>query len=172
MHNEDFDYEDDGGEEFVSKSQRKREAQALTDLGKRIVELTPRKLDEIPLGDELRKAVDETRKIRAHGARKRQLLYLGKLLRRVDTSAIEAAFQRIEQQGLLDAARLHRVEHWRDRLLSEGDEALAELLAEHPDCDRQHLRQLVRDARRQAEADKPPRAARELFKVLREILVS
>jgi ribosome-associated protein len=170
MHEEDEDFYAEDDEHFVSKSQLKREAQALTQLGKRITELSAKDLETIPLEPALRRAVDEARKIHAHGARKRQLLYLGKLLRRSDTDEIEAAFERIETRGKRQAAELHLTEKWRDRLIEEGDGALAELIDGYPDADRQQLRQLIRDARRQAEAEQPPRAARQLFKLLRELL--
>lgn len=168
MQDNDFDH-DQLDDDFISKSQRKREAQALTELGQRIVALSPKDLAGMPLDGELLRAVTEARKMRSHGARKRQLLYIGKLLRNIDSTEIEAAFTRLEQRSQREAAHFHRLEQWRDRLLAEGDSALGDLLDEHPDADRNHLRRLVREARREASSDKPPRSARELFKALREL---
>jgi len=152
-----------------SKSQRKREAQALTALGRRIAELSAGDYATLPLDGTLREAFDEVRGMRSHAARKRQQQYIGKLLRHGDAERLEAALAAIENRGREDAARHHRVERWRDRLLAEGDAALGDLLAEYPQADRNHLRRLLRTARREADTDKPPRAARELFRALREL---
>lgn len=153
-----------------SKSQRKREAQALTALGRRVAELPAGDYATLPLNGMLREALDEVRGMRSHGARKRQQQYIGKLLRHGDDAErLEAALAAIENRGREDAARQHRIERWRERLLAEGDSALSELLTEYPQADRNHLRRLLRTARREADAEKPPRAARELFRALRQL---
>lgn len=154
----------------VSKSERKRQSHALQELGRTLIELPAQQLATVPLDDVLAEAVALGRRINQHGARKRHLQYLGKLLRQRDTTPIEMALNALEQRHRSENARFHRVEKWRDRLIEEADEALGEFLAAYPDCDRQHLRQLIRNARQERDRGAAPKAARELFKVLREIV--
>jgi len=163
------DSDDDEELILISKSQLKRESHALTDLGKELVELPQSKLDTIPLDDQLKEAVALARRITERGGRKRQLQYLGKLLRNSDAEPIIAAMETLRTAHLQENARLHRLEQWRDRLLEEGDSALGELLDQHPTVDRQHLRQLLRNAQNERKQNKPPKAARELFRYLREL---
>ena len=155
---------------LISKSQLKRESHALTDLGKELVELPQNKLDKIPLDDNLLDAINLARRIKERGGKKRQLQYIGKLLRKIDADPIIAAMDQLKSEHLQENAKLHRLEQWRDRLIEEGDKALGELLAENPDADRQHLRQLLRNAQREKKQNKPPKSARELFKYLRDNL--
>src|SRR5690606_7042094 len=101
--------------------------------------------------------------------------FLAKQMRREDDEVLEAIRDALDEKG--DAARrevaaMHRVEAWRDRLLAEGDEALAELIEQYPDADRQGLRQLVRNALEERKRNKPPRAFRELFRQLRELMLA
>lgn len=172
-HDPDYPETEDGDEEeliLISKSQLKRESQALTDLGKELVELPQNKLDKIPLEDNVLDAVNLARRIKERGGKKRQIQYIGKLLRKADTDPILAAMEQLKTEHLQENAKLHRLEQWRDRLIEEGDKALGELLSEHPDADRQHLRQLLRNAQQEKKKNKPPKSARELFKYLRDSL--
>jgi ribosome-associated protein len=155
--------------EAPSKSQRKREARALFDLGRSLVGLDSTTLQRLPLEARLREAVDQARGIRAHVAHKRQLQYIARLLRSIDAEPIHAAIEALRSEARRQAATHHRIEAWRDRLLAEGDAALPELLAVCGHGEAQTLRQLVRNARREAELDKPPTAARKLFRLLRDI---
>ena len=151
-----------------SKSRRKREAHALQTLGENLVALTPNQLAPLTLPDDLRAAIEEARRLRQRGARKRQLQYIGRLMRQLDDpDALQAAYKRIVAPGEAETRRLHRLERWRDRLLEEGDAALGEWLDEHPDTDRQHLRQLIRAALKERQRQQPPKKARELFRYLR-----
>jgi ribosome-associated protein len=163
-------YEDPFDEAPVSKSQRKREAHALQALGESLVKLTNSALAQIPLNDDLRHAINEARRLHQHGALKRQLQYIGKLMRQCDVEPIRAAYEKVTHSYREDVEQHHALEQWRDRLLSDGDQALEELLAEHPEVDRQHLRQLIRTAHKEAAKGKPPKAARELFRYLRGVL--
>ncbi len=170
-HEPDYPEMHDAEEEeliLISKSQLKRESHALTDLGKELVELPQNKLDKIPLDDTLLDAINLARRIKERGGRKRQIQYIGKLLRKTDAEPIIAAMDQLKSEHLQESARLHKLEQWRDRLLEEGDSALGELLSQHPDADRQHLRQLLRNAQREKKQNKPPKSARELFKYLRD----
>lgn len=155
---------------LVSKSEMKRESHALQKLGEELVELPINKLEKIPLTDELAEAIALARKISARGGHKRQLQYIGKLLRNIDAEPIQQAMDALRNEHLKENARLHQLEQWRDRIISEGDKALAELLEKQPDLDRQHLRQLMRNAQQEAKKNKPPKSARELFRYLREVM--
>ncbi len=160
------DYYDD--EELPSKSQLKRDSHALQDLGEALVELPAAQLAKMPLWEELREAVNLARRISQRGGRKRQLKYIGKLLRSGDPEPIREALAALEQTSAEETARHHLAERWRTRLLEEGDPALAEFLDQYPDVDRQQLRQLVRNAQSEQARGKPPRFFRELFRLVRE----
>ena len=152
-----------------SKSKRKRDAHALQDLAESLVELSSSELDRIPMPENLREAVLDTRHMTAHGALARQRQYLGRLMREIDAEPIREALEEVRARSRAHVAQFHRVERWRDRLLAEGDAALGELLAEHPEADAQHLRSLMREAAKEHKLGKPPQAARNLFRYLREL---
>lgn len=152
----------------VSKSQRKREAHELLELAKKLISMPDATLAQMPLDDDLRSEVDFARSIRAHGARKRQLMTVGKMLRKRDNEALVHAVNNIDHKNRKANARFHLIEAWRDHLLEGGDEALPMLLESCPGINVQTLRQLIRNARKEATGDKPPAAARKLFKLLRQ----
>lgn len=154
---------------IVSKSQRKRESQALQDMGKRLLKLTDSELKRVPMDGALAEAVAEGRDIKAHSARKRQIKFIGKLLRNGDAEPIRAALDGLEEWADEEKASHHQLERWRERLLEEGDGALHELLSVKPQADSQHLRQLIRTSLHEREAGKPPKASRQLFRVLRKL---
>lgn len=152
-----------------SKSQRKRDAKALQQLGSELVDLNASQLEAIQMPDELREAIELARRIREKTGRKRQLQFIGKLLRQIDAEPLQRQLDASRLQDRGATARLHRLEHWRERLIDEGDEALAELLELYPQADRQHLRQLIRNARQERERQQAPKSARQLFRYLREL---
>jgi ribosome-associated protein len=154
--------------EEKSRSQRKREVQALTDLGARLTELAPEQLRHIELPPELREAIEAYRAITSRGARRRQLLFIGGLMRRVDSSGIEVALAAIDQGHARQVEWQHRIERWRDRLVEGNDATLEEIARRWPRIDRQQLRQLVRNARGAPEGPERTRAARALLRLLRE----
>lgn len=153
----------------VSKSQRKREMSALQQLGASLVELSAEKLTSFALPDKLLQAVLEAKRISKHGARRRQLQYIGRLMREVDAEAVRARLDEARNNSVEATARLHQAERWRTRLL-EDDDALAEFLQSYGGADAQHLRTLIRNARREAEQQKPPRSFRALFQEIRQLL--
>ena len=160
-----------------SKSQAKREALALRDLGSALAELGDAERLRIPLDDTVRAAVDELNRIRANGAKKRQLGFLAKQLRRVDTAPIEEALEELRQTSRAQAHDHHRVESWRDRLLGDGPgetpaDALTAFLDEHRGVDRQTLRQLQQGALAERKASRTPAAARRLFRLLRDTIAT
>ena len=163
---DEFESEEDSG---PSKSQVKRELLALQALGERLLEIPNPVLARLPVGDEVRAAIDEARRITSHGARRRQVRFIGKLLRSEDASTIERVIQGLDTQAQKDKQRFHALERWRERLLRDGDEAINELIAEYPQADRQHLRGLVRTALKEEREAKPPAASRKLFRYLREL---
>ncbi len=153
-----------------SRSQRKREAQALQDLGARLTELPPEQLRHIDLSPELRAAIEEYRAMSSHGARRRQLLFIGGLMRRVDPANIQAALAAIDQGHAREVEWQHRIERWRDRLVAGNDESIEEIAQRCPGIDRQRLRQLVRNARAAPDGPERARAERALLRFLRETL--
>jgi len=165
----DADGESTDGEALPSKSRRKREAHAQQALGEALLQIPEAEWPSLAVPEELAAALREALRIHARGGRRRQLQYIGKLMRRIDSEAIAAALARRDERQATARRDFHRLEAWRDRLLAEGDAALPELLAEFPGAERQQLRQLIRNARRERAAAKPPRAARLLFRYLRQL---
>lgn len=152
-----------------SKSALKREMHALQALGEAIVGLSDGELAHIPLEGELAEAIQTARRIKSHEGRRRQLQYIGKLMRRTDTDAIAAAYADLQSGHQQRNQQFHELEHWRDALVERGADAMGEVLERFPDADRQHLRQLLIAAGKERAAGQPPAAARKLFRYLREL---
>jgi len=165
---------DDEIEEYEgpSRSQRKRDAEELKDLGDALVAMPAGDLVRLPLSERLVDAIELQRRITAHGGRARQRQLIGKLLRHEDIEAIRAAIEARRTDARLAAREFHRVETWRDRLVAEGEPAIAALVASSPELDASRLRTLVMTARHEAAIGRPPAAARELFRWLREALAA
>lgn len=159
---------DTDGTARPSKSQLKRDMTALQDLGAQLVALSTDRLAKIAMPDALRDAVRAAQKISRHEAKRRQLQYIGKLMRSADPAPIQAALDEINGVSAAANARQHRLERLRARLL-EDEAVLGEIAAAHPGADLQHLRQLRRNALKEQAQDKPPRAFRELFRILRDL---
>ncbi len=153
----------------VSKSQRKREAHELLDLAKKIILMPDSRLKRLPLDPTLRAEINFARSIRSHGARKRQLMTVAKMIRRLDAESLLDAVNNIDGKNRQLTARHHHIEAWRDKLIAGTDVQLSELLEKTPDLNAQTLRQLIRNAKKEAKLNKPPAAARKLFKLLREM---
>ena len=152
----------------LSRTQLKRQMTELQDLGAELTRLNPEQLAEIALPESLQEAVLAAKRITRFEARRRQLQYIGRLMRQVDPDPIRAHLERWKASSHEHTARLHQLERWRERLLAD-DAALGEFAREHP-CDVQQLRMLVRNARRESEAGAPPRSFRALFRMLQEIV--
>jgi ribosome-associated protein len=157
----------------ASKSRRKRERHALQDLGRELVALSERQLDELGLPDEVLEPIREARKLQ-RGALQRQMRYVAARLATVDAQAVRADLERMLQPSRREIARFHEIERWRDRLLGDGEgaaeAAMTEFLTAHPDADAERLRRLVRNAAIEATSGRPPKSARELFSRLRDLL--
>jgi ribosome-associated protein len=155
-----------------SRTKRKSDDQALQDLGEELVAVGEDKLAELDLPERLRDAVMEARGISKFGALRRQMQYIGRLMREEgDAETIRARLAAWKGVSVEETARLHLIERWRIKLLDD-EKALEELITEYPRADIQQLRTLMRNAKREAEASKPPKSFRELFQVLRELLTS
>ena len=160
---------DSPAEAQVSKSERKREMHALQALAERLSRLNPQQWQQFDFSEPMKAALDESRRIKGHNATRRHVRRLGKLLQHEDNEQVRVLFQRIDHQHRADNQRFHRLEHWRDRLLENGDKVLEELLDVCPNIDRAQLRQLVRAAKQERERHKPPTNTRKLFKYLKEL---
>lgn len=152
----------------VSKTRRKQEMHELQALGAALVELPETQLRAMDLSPELRQAVLEARRITSHEARRRQLQYIGRLMRDVDPAPIRARLESLEGSSAEATARHRRLEQLRERLLAD-DQALTDYVAAHPGADAQELRTLIRNARREQKEGRPPRAFRELFRTLKSL---
>jgi len=162
---QDQDFEDD--ENIVSKSQRKRESTALQGLGKELFELPRDQLKKMDLPEALLSALLEAKRLTHHEAIRRQMQYIGKVMRNIEAEPINQQLAVIRGESNIAKAAFHALETWRTRLI-ENDAALNEWLALHPDTDVQQIRQLIRNARKEAAEAKPPKSSRALFKLIRE----
>jgi len=152
-----------------SKTKIKQQMHDLQDIGEQLVELSNDRLKELDLPERLFDAVREMKRINKFGAQRRQMQFIGRLMREVETAPIVAKLEVWSGKSHQHIAWLHQIERWRDRLL-EDESALTELLADHPAADAQRLRALIRNALKEKEQAKPPKSYREIFQILREIM--
>lgn len=157
-------------EEIKSKSQKKRDADALQKVGVEFIELSDAKLDRLPLPANLRHAIDEAKNIKSHGAIRRQAQLIGKLMRAADSEAILAAYDLILAEGSAQTAAFHELEQWRDRLINEGKDALTAFIHDFQPSDVQQLRQLIKKAVDEQQNGKHCGAAKALFRFLRSCI--
>ncbi len=155
-------------EDYKSKTQIKREVEALQKIGAKLIGQKADVLAKLPLGDELRAALKESSRIKQNEAKRRHLQYIGKLMRGADIEQIQRLIDRQEAGTKAHAQHFHKLESWRDKLIKD-DSQIQAFCAEYPNADRQHLRQLTRNTRREAELEKPPASLRKLFKYIRDL---
>lgn len=167
MTQDDLEPEDD----VKSKSQVKREMHSLQSLGKELAGMSAEQLSSLPLGARLHDALLEYRRLKHNEARRRQLQFIGRLMREVDQEALEGALEHFNKNSRHHIQAQQRAERWRERLLQEP-EALQAFIDEHPATDIQHLRQLVRQALKEQKNDKPPASARKLFRYLLDLIAN
>ena len=163
------DKDKENEDDWVSKTERKKECATLQKLGEALITFKIAELDSFDLPDTLYAAIRDAHKIRQHGALKRHKHYIGKLMRNVDAESIEQQLIKVRHKDDVNNARFQHIEKWRDRIIAEGDKALSELMVEFPQVDRQHIRQLFRKARKEQENNKPAAASRQIFKYLRDL---
>ena len=157
-----------------SRSENRRAALEVLELGEQLVALSEAQLAKLPVPESLIPHIQETKRITSHIAHKRQLQFLAKQMRREDDETLEAIRDALDvngEAGRREVAAMHRVEAWRERLLADGDAALATLLDEYPEADRQRLRQLVRNTLEERKRNKPPHSFRELYRELRSLVL-
>jgi len=159
---------EDDNDEPLSKTKRKAAMDELQFIGGNLIELPKEKLAKLDLPEILLDAIREAKRITANGATRRQLQYIGKLMRSVDTAPILDQLQRWEGKHTAENAYFHRLENWRTRLIAD-ESVLSDFMVQYPSVDSQQIRTLIRNARREEAAGKPPKSSRELFKLLREI---
>jgi len=167
------DNDDDEEVEYYAirpnKTQIKKEIGALFDLGEEMSKLSPNQLQTLDLPELIYKSVVQVSGMPHNGARKRLLKYIAGQLHKIDVTPIQERFARFNNKSAHATREHHILERWRDRLIKEGNDALTELLDEHPHADRQHLRQLLRSAQKEAETNKPPKSSRQLYRYLKEL---
>ena len=156
-----------------SKSQRKREMIALQKTGEQLVNESPDRIHRVPMPDNLKQAILECQKIRHHEGRRRQVQYIGKIMRSLSEDDIARIHEALESwKGLskADTRLMHALENQREKLLAD-DKELAVFLQKYPGTDSQQLRTLIRNARKEKAADKPPKAYREIYRLLKQIMM-
>ncbi|NAX20730.1 ribosome biogenesis factor YjgA [Vibrio sp. V39_P1S14PM300] len=153
---------------WVSKSELKRDMEELQKLGEELVNLKPAVLEKMPLSDDLFDAIKDAQRFK-NEARRRQLQFIGKLMRTEDPEPIQAALDKIRNKHSQATAVLHKLETLRDRVVEEGDHAIEEVMEQYPSADRQRLRQLARQAAKEKQAQKPAKAYREIFQILKAL---
>ena len=156
-------------DDFISKTRRKREARNLQDVGAALVALSQEQLGRLALPERLLDAVIACKTITKHEARRRQIQYIGRLMRDVDSAPIAEQLRAIESPSKRDTALLHLAEKWREDFLAD-DEAIARFSREFPEADQDHLRNLVRGAQEEKRASKPPKKYRELFHAVNDLI--
>ncbi|VAW86644.1 UPF0307 protein YjgA [hydrothermal vent metagenome] len=157
--------------EEKSKSQRKRDVEALQKTGEELIKLRATQLDKLELPERLRQAIDNAQQIRSRSALRRQRQYIGRIMREQEGEEIAQRLAQLLHPHIEETAHLHKLERWRDRLISEGDLAIDDLVAKHPSADRKIVRQYVRSAKKEQEKSLPPKASRNLFKYLKLIIL-
>lgn len=175
MIDDDAPLGDDDFDEGPSKSQLKRDALAVRDLGSELAALGAAERARVPLPEDVVDAINVLNKTTKNGARKRQLGWLAKRLRKIDIEPVEAALESIRQAARANTQTLHLVEQWRDRLLGDVEspdqkQALTDFVEKYPHVDAQQLRQLQRSAGKEKSLNKPPKSARALFKLVRDAI--
>ena len=153
----------------VSKSQRKRDSTAVQDLGAQLVELSKEKILSLGLPEKVEEALIACQKITAHGGRRRQLQYIGKVMRDIDAEPIRLALEKLAGNSKREISDMHLAERWRERMLKDAD-AVALFANEFAGTDLQQLRTALRNALKEQAQNKPPRDFRKLYQLVKEQL--
>lgn len=151
-----------------SKTKLKAEADAAQEIGRQLLELPKERLKKLHLDEALSDAISEAKRLTANGAIRRQLQYIGRLMRDIDLAPIVEQLQKWEGKHVEENARFHQMERWRTRLIEDA-KAVEAFLVEYPHTDVQHIRTLIRNAQKELAANKPPKSSRELFKMIRDL---
>lgn len=162
--------EQEGYEEAKSKTQIKKEMLALQEFGTSLTQLNAQQLSQLPLDDQLRKAIDTAKGLKQREAKRRQLQYIGKLMRNIDHTDLQQAYQQMQANDVRANRQHHLIEKWRDDLIREGEKSLKQFINDFPQVDRQQLRQLIRETKKEVSHGKPPTNSRKLFKFIRDLI--
>ena len=157
-------------DEPKSKSQKKREADALQALGVKLISLDQEKLESLGLTDPLKQAIIDAKHLKNHGAIRRQAQLIGKLMRSADYELILANYNELLAAASATTAEFHEAERWRARLIHEGSSALTEFINDHPSANTQQLRQLIKKAIDEQTQQKHTGASKTLFRYIRDLL--
>jgi ribosome-associated protein len=174
MMNEYDDYEETGEDvEYYAvrpnKTQIKKEIAELFALGETLSKLSPAQLNGLELPENIRKAISEVGDMPHKGARKRLLKYIAGQLHKIDVDPVQGKLDRILNKSAHSVREHHITEQWRDKLIHEGNEALTDLFDEQPTADLQHIRQLLRNIKKETETAKPPKSTRLLYRYLKTL---
>ncbi len=161
QHDDDIDYK--------SKSQLKREVEALQKLGESLLELPDAIYKSFPIPEDLDAALQDAKRIKSNVAKKRQMQFIGKVMRDIDAEPIQQAYEEWKTGRKKMAREFHKLEQLRDDLIAGENDALQTLITEHPSVDIQQLRQLIRGAQQEKKNNKPPKNFRKLFQLLKEL---
>ncbi|MBP0596772.1 DUF615 domain-containing protein [Herbaspirillum sp. LeCh32-8] len=156
-----------------SKSQLKREMEALQKLGEALVAEPRDRVKRVPMPEDVRDAILECQQIKDHEGRRRQMQYVGKKMRTLEQEELDIIQKTIDSwrgASKAETAVMHALERRREKLLAD-DQALTELRDKHPEIDLQHMRTLIRNARKEQAENKPPKAYREIFQILKQLYV-
>lgn len=153
---------------WVSKTELKRDMEELQKLGEELVGLKPSVLEKFPIPEDLAHAISDAQRFK-NEARRRQLQYIGKVMRNIDIEPLQAALDKYRNKHSQASAELHKLEQLRDSVIEQGDVAINQVLDLYPSADRQQLRQLARQANKEKKQSKPPRAYREIFQILKAL---
>ena len=155
-----------------NKSQIKRDIAVLSELCEEITQLAPAQTTRLDLPENIELAILEAAKMPLKGARERQLKFINGLMRKIDVEPIQQKLDKIKAKSAHAARELHQLENWRERLLSDDKQGLTEFLMQYPEADVQHMRQLIRNAKKELALEKPPKSSRLLFRYIRGLLES
>jgi len=174
MINEYDEYEETGEDvEYYAvrpnKTQIKKDIAELFALGETMSKLSPPQLNSLELPENIRKAISEVGDMPHKGARKRLLKYIAGQLHKIDIDPVQEKLDRIQNKSAHSVREHHITEHWRDKLIHEGNEALTELFDEQPIADLQQIRQLLRNIKKETETGKPPKSTRLLYRYLKTL---
>lgn len=161
----------DGAQERVSRTQKKKAALAAQKLGEQLLSLTDEQLEKLDIPEVLQSAVEQARGIKKHGARRRQLQYIGTIMRQLDTQLLKTGLEAISDQDHEHIRRFKQVEHWRDRLATGGKEHVDELLKACPLMDRKTLMKMVQNCQRAGTGSDTRKAGRALFRYIKQFLI-
>lgn len=161
---------DEGKKEFVSKTELKKDSKKIQAFGKKISELSSEEISSFKFPDTILKAIKDCKSIKSNVAKKRQVQYLGKLLREIDLSEAYLKMDQINSNSQFEVRNNHKAEIWRERLIQDKD-AVTELIRLCPDVDRQKIRQLIQNTLKETKASNPPKYYRQLFKYIKEHII-